>query len=160
LKEYQKTENTWKDEALKWFARETPINLERGHEYAAYIINAIKGGEVFSFNGNVPNTKLITNLPDDACVEVPVFVDQAGLHPVHIGALPPQCVALNHVSVMVEEMAVEAALTGDPRLLFHSICFDPLTAAVLSLAEIKTMVNEMLQQNQPYLSQFKQFNTG
>jgi alpha-galactosidase len=157
LKEYQEAESSWKDEAKKWFDKETPISLKRGHEYAAYIINALKGGEIFNFNGNVPNTQLITNLPENVCVEVPVYVDRNGFRPVHVGALPPQCVALNHVSVMVEEMAVEAALTGDPALVYHAIAYDPLTAAVLSLAEIKAMVNEMLSQNQPYLPQFKHF---
>jgi alpha-galactosidase len=155
LKEYQQAENTWKDEARQWFAEETPISLERGHEYAAHIINAWRGGEIFFFNGNVPNTGLITNLPQGACVEVPVFVDKAGFHPVHVGALPAQCVTLTHVNVMVEEMAVEAALTGNPRLAFQAVAHDPLTAAVLSLAEIKEMVNEMLQQNRDYLPQFK-----
>lgn len=155
LKEYQRAEKTWKDEARQWFAQETPISLERGDEYAAHIINAWRGGEIFSFNGNVPNTGLITNLPPDACVEVPVFVDKAGFHPVHVGALPPQCVTLTHVNVMVEEMAVEAALTGNPRLVFQAIAHDPLTAAVLSLAEIKEMVEEMFQQNRDYLPQFK-----
>jgi len=157
LKEYQKREGDWKEEAKKWFAKETPISLERGHEYAAYIINAIKGGETFQFNGNVPNTKLITNLPDDVCVEVPVFVDKAGLHPVHVGALPPQLVALNHLSVMTEEMAVEAALTGDPTLVYQACCYDPLAASVLSLAEIRSMVNELLEVNRPYLTQFQHF---
>ena len=157
LKEYQNTETTWKEEAKKWFATDAPISLERGHEYAAYIINALKGGEIFGFNGNVPNTGLITNLPENACVEVPVFVDKAGFHPVHVGALPPQCVTLTHTSVMVEEMAVEGALTGNPRLIFQAIAHDPLTAAVLSLAEIKTMVNEMFQQNRDYLPQFSHF---
>ena len=156
LKEYQNKEATWKAEAVKWFAQETPISLERGHEYAAHIINALKGGDVFSFNGNVPNKQLITNLPENACVEIPVFVDKGGFHSTHVGDLPPQCVALNHVSVMVEEMAVEACLTGDARMVFHAICYDPLTAAVLSLAEIKTMVNEMFQQNKDYLPHFKE----
>jgi alpha-galactosidase len=155
LKEYQQAETTWKDEAKQWFAQETPISLERGHEYAAHIINAWRGGDIFFFNGNVPNTGLITNLPPGACVEVPVFVDKAGFHPVHVGALPPQCVTLTHVSVMVEEMAVEAALAGNPRLVFQAIAHDPLTAAVLSLAEIKEMVNVMLQQNRDYMPQFR-----
>jgi alpha-galactosidase len=155
LKEYEAKEDTWRDEAKKWFAEETPISLERGHEYAAWIINALQGGETFQFNGNVPNTCLIPNLPEDVCVEVPVLVDKAGLHPVYVGPLPPQCVALTHISVMVEEMAVDAALTGNPRLVFQAIAYDPLTAAVLSLAEIKEMVNEMLQQNRDYLPQFK-----
>ncbi|MCJ7736785.1 MAG: alpha-glucosidase/alpha-galactosidase, partial [Anaerolineae bacterium] len=157
VKEYRSRDETWKAEAEKWFAKETPINLERGHEYAAHIINALQGGEIFGFNGNVPNSGLISNLPDGVCVEVPVYVDKGGLHPVHVGALPPQCVALNHVSAMVEEMAVEASLTGDPELVFHSIAYDPLSAAVLSLAEIKEMVNEMLEQNRDYLPQFKHF---
>ena len=156
LKEYQNKEATWKAEAVKWFAQETPISLERGHEYAAHIINALKGGDVFTFNGNVPNKQLITNLPENACVEIPVFVDRGGFHSTHVGDLPPQCVALNHVSVMVEEMAVEAALTGDARMVYHAICYDPLTAAVLSLAEIKSMVNEMFQQNKDYLPHFKE----
>jgi len=157
LREYEERENTWKEEAKKWFAKETPISLERGHEYAAYIINALQGGETFSFNGNVPNTGLITNLPERACVEVPVFVDKGGFHAVHVGPLPPQCVALTHLNVTVEEMAVEAALTGNPRLVFQAIAHDPLTAAVLSLAEIKKMVNEMLAQNRDHLPQFKHF---
>jgi alpha-galactosidase len=157
LKEYQKRENTWKDEAQKWFAEDTPISLERGHEYAASIINALKGGEIFHFNGNVPNTNLITNLPEGACVEVPVFVDKAGLHAVHVGALPPQVVTLVHLNTMIEEMAVEAALIGDPRLVFQAIAYDPLTASVLSLAEIKEMVNEMFRQNRDHLPQFGSF---
>lgn len=157
LKEYQNRNGTWQEEAKKWFARDTPISLARGHEYAASIINAWMGGEIFHFNGNVPNTKLVTNLPEGACVEVPVFVDKAGFHPVHVGPLPLQCLALNHISVMVEEMAVEASLTGDPTLVFQAIAYDPLTAAVLSLAETKEMVNEMLQQNRDYLPQFRCF---
>lgn len=158
LKSYRGREDTWRDEAKKWFDSDTPISLKRGHEYAASIINARMGGEIFEFNGNVPNTNLITNLPENVCVEVPIFVDKAGFHPVHVGALPPQCLALNHISVMVEEMAVEASLTGNPELVFQSIAYDPLTAAVLSLAEIKEMVNEMLQQNKDYLPQFKHFS--
>jgi alpha-galactosidase len=157
LKEYLNTEKTWRDDVKKWLASDKPISLERESEYAAYIINALKGGETFSFNGNVPNTRLITNLPEGACVEVPVFVDKGGFHSVHVGALPPQCVTLTHTSVMIEEMAVEAALTGDPRLAFQAIAHDPLTAAVLSLAEIKTMVNEMFAKNRPDLPQFKHF---
>ena len=157
LNEYQEKEHTWKDKAREWFAEETPISLERGHEYAAYIMNALKGGEVFQFNGNVPNTGLVTNLPEGACVEVPVFTDRAGFHPVHVGALPPQCEALTRLSATIEEMAVEAALTGNPRLVFQAIAHDPLTAAMLSLAEIKQMVNEMFRQNRDYLSQFTHF---
>lgn len=155
LNEYLRREDSWKKDVEAWFAKEEPIKLERGHEYAAYIINAYMGGEPFEFNGNVANTQLITNLPTNACVEVPVLVNRRGLSPIHVGELPAQLAALNNVSVAVEEMAVEAALTGNPRLVYHACCYDPLTASVLSLSEIKDMVQVMLKQNAPYLPQFK-----
>ena len=156
LKEYQRREHTWKDEIKAMIDRPlSSTDLERGQEYAAYIINALQGGQPFGFNGNVPNAQLITNLPVRACVEIPVYVDKGGFHAIHVGDLPPQLATLVHTSVMIEEMAIQAALTGDPRLVLHAILHDPLTAAVLSLAEIRQMVNDMFQQNRDYLPQFK-----
>jgi len=155
LDEYLRREKAWKKEIKEWFAQGAPFPLERGHEYAAHIMNAYMGGEPYEFNGNVPNRGLISNLPQDACVEVPVVANKRGLNSIHVGALPPQCAALNNVSVAVEEMAVEAALTGDPEMVFHACAYDPLCAAVLSLAEIRKMVKQMLKKNQPYLPQFK-----
>ncbi len=156
LKEYQKTEKIWKDGVKVQLAKQvTGDDLTRGHEYAAYIINALKGGEPFQFNGNVPNTHLITNLPLDACVEVPVLVDKAGLHPVHIGALPPELSLLTTLSSGIEELAIEGSLAGDPTMIFRAICHDPLTAAVLSLDEIRQMTNDLFTQHQSYLQQFK-----
>jgi alpha-galactosidase len=157
LERYSEREQSWREDAKRWFASDNPISLERGHEYAAYIINALQGGEPFEFNGNVRNTGLITNLPQDACVEVPVWASRKGLTPVYIGALPPQVAMLTGITSQLEEMAVEGALTGDPRLIYQAIAHDPLTAAVLSLAEIKTMVNEMFAQNREYLPQFQHF---
>lgn len=157
VKRYVEREGNWREEAREWFASETPIDLARGHEYAAYIMNAIMGGDPFEFNGNVRNTGLITNLPQDACVEVPVWASRKGLSPVHVGALPPQCALLTNLSASIEEMAVEAAVSGDPRLVYQAIAHDPLTASVLSLAEIKEMVNCMLEKNKEYLPTFQHF---
>ncbi len=156
LKEYQNNELTWKDQVrMELESTLEAQDLERGHEYAAYIINALAGGETFIFNGNVPNTQLITNLPEGACVEVPVAVDKAGFHPIHVGALPAQCALLTQLSSGIEEMAIEASLTGDPTMVYRAICHDPLTAAVLSLAEIRQMTNELFAQHKDHLPQFK-----
>ncbi|MBN1887179.1 MAG: alpha-galactosidase [Thermoflexales bacterium] len=156
LKEYQNNEATWKDIVKQRLAQPlTDRDLERGMEYAAYIINALEGGEPFKFNGNVPNTHLVPNLPAGACVEVPVYVDKAGFHPVHVGCLPPECALLTQLSSGVEEMAITAALTGDPTMIYRAICHDPLTAAVLSLAEILQMTNELFDRHKDYLPQFK-----
>jgi len=159
LKEYQNTEATWKEIVKDELAKPiTPEDLERGHEYAAYIINALKGGEMFKFNGNVPNTNLVTNLPQGACVEVPVLVDQAGFHPIQVGALPPESVLMTGLSSGIEELAIQGALTGDPVAIYRAICHDPLTASVLSLAEIRKMTNELFAQHKDYLPQFKSFS--
>src|SRR5512138_166851 len=156
LKEYQYNEATWKDQVKERLAKPlTGEDLERGQEYAAYIINALKGGEMFKFNGNVPNTRLITNLPDGACVEVPVVVDKAGFHAIHVGALPPECALLTQLSSGIEEMAITASIEGDPTMVYRAICHDPLTASVLSLAEIRQMTNELFAQHKDYLPQFK-----
>jgi alpha-galactosidase len=156
LKEYQQTETSWKTDVRVELAKEVyGSDLERGQEYAAYIINAFKGGEAFKFNGNVPNTQLVTNLPQGACVEVPVLADRSGIHPMHVGALPPQCALLAGLSSGIEELAIQGALTGDPMAIYHAICMDPLSAAVLSLAEIREMTNELFACHQQYLPEFK-----
>jgi len=156
LKEYQHNEATWKDQVKMQLAKPlTEENLERGQEYAAYIINALQGGEMFKFNGNVPNTGLINNLPEGACVEVPVVVDKAGFHSIHVGALPPECALLTQLSSGIEELAIQGSLEGDPVAVFRAIAHDPLTASVLSLAEIREMTNELFAQHKDYLPQFK-----
>jgi alpha-galactosidase len=156
LKEYQHNEATWKDQVREQVAQPlSEEDLQRGHEYAAYIINALQGGEPFKFNGNLQNTQLISNLPEGACVEVPVLVDRAGFHPMHVGALPPECALLTQLSSGIEELAIQASLSGDPTLVYRAICHDPLTASVLSLAEIRGMTNELFAQHRQYLPQFE-----
>jgi len=157
LKEYLAREDTWKEDVKRWLEY-APVELKRGKEYAAYIFNAMIGdGTMFEFNGNIRNFGLIDNLPYGACVEVPIVASKRGFSPIKVGSLPPQVAILNYVNSMCEELAVEGSLTGDPIKVFHAICYDPLTSAVLSLAEIRDMVNEMFEANKEYLPQFKHF---
>jgi alpha-galactosidase len=155
LNEYLERENTWKKEIDDWLAEEK-VEIERGKEYAAYIFNATIGdGTLFEFNGNVRNFGLIDNLPVGCCVEVPVLASKRGLSPIHVGPLPEQLALLVNTSARCEELAVEAAITGDPRKVFYAICFDPLTSSVLSLNEIKQMTDEMFKANRQWLPQFR-----
>ena len=155
LAEYRRREHDWQSDIVQWLDNPAPLNLARGHEYAAYIMNAWLGGEPFQFNGNVANKGLITNLPQDACVEVPVWASRSGLQAVHIGALPPQVAVLTGASAQIEEMAVEAALTGNKRLVYHACANDPLSSAVLSLAEIRQMVDDLFAANAAYLGHYQ-----
>ena len=154
LNEYRWRETEWKQDMEKWF--DEPLELERGKEYAAYIFNAIFGdGEMFKFNGNVRNFGFIDNLPYGCCVEVPVLASRHGLEPIAAGKMPPQLALLSGTSAQIEELAVEGSLAGDKEMIYRAICYDPLTASVCSLAEIRDMVNEMFEQNKEWLPQFK-----
>jgi alpha-galactosidase len=160
LHDYQKRKDTWKKQIEEWLADPNP-DLKRGHEYAAWIFNAVFGDKnLFKFNGNVPNNGLIDNLPRNACGEVPVLASPRGLESVKVGLLPDQIAALVHMSCICEEMAVEGALTGDPRKVYQAISFDPLTSAVLGIQEIKEMTSKMFVQNKDYLPRFKSFDLG
>lgn len=154
IKYYLDAEATWRDNIQTEL--EKPIDLNRGHEYAASIFNATIGdGDLYEFNGNVRNFGLIDNLPEGCCVEVPVMASKRGFNPMHVGALPPQLALLNNISSRCEEMAVEAAITGNPEMVYHAVLFDPLTSAMLSMAETKEMVKEMFAANKDYLQHFK-----
>jgi alpha-galactosidase len=154
LEEYRKREATWKDEILKWLGQDK-VDLARSNEYAANIFDATIGsGQLFTFNGNVRNTGLIENLPHNACVEVPVVASYAGLQSVYVGALPTHLAVLTGANALCEELAVQASLEGDARKVFHAICMDPLTSAVLGLAEIRDMVRTMFDKNRDWLPQF------
>lgn len=154
LNTYAQRSKNWRTLSKKALAEDLP--LERGGEYASFIFNAVFGDNTpFEFNGNVPNTNLIENLPENACVEVPVLASKKGIVPFHVGAMPEQLAILCNTSSRCEELALAGALQGDPRLIYQSIIFDPLTSAVLSLEEIREMVNRMFGANRKYLGYFK-----
>jgi alpha-galactosidase len=142
------------------FAKTDPLSIEsttlgpRSAEYCSHIIEAKETGRVFRLNGNIRNDGSIANLPNGCCVEVPIYVDRTGLHAAVVGNLPPQCAALNMSNILVQGLAVEASFTGDPELVMHAVALDPLTAAVLTLQEIRDMVSEMLVAEAKWLPQF------
>lgn len=133
-----------------------PIDLRRSEEFASYIFNAVFGdNKMFEFNGNVRNYNLIENLPYGACVEVPVLASKYGLKSMHVGNMPPQLAALCNISSRCEEMAVEGALKGDREMIYHACYFDPMSSAILSLEEIKNMVDDMFAEHEGWLPMFK-----
>lgn len=143
-----------KYKTVDYLATESKKIQRRSVEYCSYILEAAETGNVFRLNGNVRNDGYITNLPQGCCVEVPIFVDARGLHPVRIGDLPPQCAALNQSNVTVQQLAVEAALTGNPELAMQAVALDPLTSAVCTLKEVRDMTREMLEAERQWLPEF------
>lgn len=155
LKEYLEREHTWEKEYQDW-VDEGEVELERGEEYASNIFNAIFGDHTpYFFNGNLRNKGYITNIMEGACVEVPVVATKKGIASIKQVTLPQHLAVLVNNSAGIEELAVRGAIEGDPQKIFQACLFDPLTSSVLSMQEIKDMVQEMLNINKEYLGYFK-----
>jgi alpha-galactosidase len=114
------------------------------YEYAALIMDSMATGRVRRVHGNVLNTGLIQNLPDEAVVEVPCLVDRNGVQGVFAGRLPIQCAALNSAAVHVQLMTIEAAISGSREALYQAAFLDPHTASELTIDEIVALCDEML----------------
>lgn len=112
-------------------------------EYAPQVIHSLVTGTRRTIQVTTPNTGLIGNLPDGAAVEVPATVDRLGVHPHHVGALPPQLAALNRGFLNVVELVVAAAVESDPRHIRHAAMADPATAAALTVDEIWGLCDAM-----------------
>jgi alpha-galactosidase len=128
------------------------VGVERSEEYASRLIHSLETGTRRRFNLNVPNgTNAIENLPTDACVEVPVFVDGSGLHPASVGALPTQLAAFDRQHAAVYELAVEGALEGNRAKVHRAVKLDPLSGAACSLDDLHAMTEELIEANAAYL---------
>ena len=153
-------------ENRNWFEEEFPRLMEqltlrfrredRGREHGSYIIESLETGRIYRGHFNVPNDGCITNLPEDAVVEVPGYVDGNGLNIPRVGDLPPGCAAICNASIDVQRLAMEAAVNGDDVLLRQAMMMDPLTGAVCNPREIWQMVDEMLVAGEKWLPQYRQ----
>ncbi|MHC4982701.1 MAG: alpha-galactosidase [Planctomycetota bacterium] len=150
-------QNWFKTDFANWLkAEDPPIKPEnRGHEHGSYIIEALETGRVYRGHFNVPNDGCITNLPDDAIVEVPGYVDRNGINIPQVGDLPVGCAAVCNASISVQRLAVEAAVQGDVKLLKQAMMMDPLAGAVCDPYEISQMTDEMLIAQAKWLPQYK-----
>ncbi len=127
------------------------VEVHRSHEYGSGIIHSIETGIPRVINGNVPNRGLISNLPEGCCVEVPCLVDKNGVQPVAIGELPPHLAALMQTNINVQDLTVEAALTGKREHIYHAAMLDPHTAAELDLDQIWNLVDDLIEAHGDWL---------
>jgi alpha-galactosidase len=121
-----------------------PIEFEPEGELAPRYIHSLVTGERRVEYGNVRNEGLIDALPTGCCVEVPCVVDGDGVHPTMIGALPPQCAALNRTFINVAELTMRAALEESREHVYQAVMLDPNAAATLTIDAMTTMVDELI----------------
>ena len=132
------------------------ISKTKSDEYAADIFNArIGDGKPFVFNGNVLNNGSIPNLPDDACVEVPVVADFMGFKTTVAGKLPDHLAILVNNTARLENLTIEAAMKKSKDMVYYAVYNDPLSSAVCSLDEIKSMCDELFEVNKDFLGDYR-----
>lgn len=127
----------------------------RSYEYASRIMQSIVEGTPYKIGGNVLNKgHLISNFPEEACVEVPCLVDGQGIHPCYVGALPVQCAAMNMTNINVQLLTIEAAVTKKKEHIYQAAMLDPHTGSELDIDTIKKMVDELIDAHGEYLPKF------
>lgn len=146
--------NAWKKEYAELLENGVKEHT-RSREYASQIMEAIVTNTPYEIGGNVLNTDhLITNLPAEACVEVPCLVNGSGIHPCHVGPLPVQCAAMNMTNINVQLLTIEAARTRKKEHIYQAAMLDPHTSSELDIATIKKMVDELIEAHGDYLPEY------
>ncbi len=119
------------------------VEHTRSKEYASHIMEAIVTDTPYKIGGNVLNHGCISNLPDDACVEVPCLVDGKGIHPTYVGALPPQLAAMNMTNINVQNLVIAAAHEMSMEHVYHAAMLDPHTGSSLDTDQIVALCDEL-----------------
>ena len=135
----------------------TPIytqQLKRSNEYASYIIDGVVNNNEVTINANVMNKSYIDNLPSNCCVEVPCLINSNGYSPKKFGKLPEHLAALIRTNINVQILTAEAAISKKREHIYHAALLDPLTAANLSIDEIYSMTDKMIEAHSKYLPKY------
>ena len=142
----------WAEDRLK-YANDN-ITHNRTREYASRIMEAMVTDVPTKIGGNVINHNLITNLPSEACVEVPCLVNKLGIQPTHVGALPPQLAAMNITNINVQLLTIEAAVTKKKEHIYHAAMMDPHTSAELSIDDIVALCDDLIEAHKGWLPEY------
>ena len=145
--------NGWKNAKANYLNGD--ITHKRTHEYASYIMESIVTNIPYQIGGNVLNTGLITNLPSDACVEVPCLVNKLGIQPTVVGKLPVQLAAMNMTNINPQLLTIEAAATKKKEYIYQAAMLDPHTSSELSIDDIVKMCDELLEAEKDWLPEYK-----
>ena len=143
---------TWKELREKVVSND--VEHTKSSEFGGQIINSIVTNKDLRIHGNVLNKGFITNLPNDACVEVACLVNRAGIQPTYYGDLPEQCAALNRTNINVQNMVIEAAKQRKKELVYMAAYLDPHTAAELSMDDIKSLCDDLFEAHGSWIPKY------
>lgn len=131
------------------------LSHTRSREYASRIMEAMETNQPFKFGGNVLNTGLITNLPQNACVEVACIADASGVTPTYVGDLPEQCAAMNRTNINVQLLAIQAAVTRKKDYIYQAAMMDPHCQSELSIDDIVALCDDLIEAHTGWLPEYR-----
>ena len=152
---HMRQEKNWR-QTMDDYLKNGTVDKNKSVEYAANIFNARFGdGNPFIFNGNIINDGCITNLPKETCVEIPMIADRFGMKKTYVGDLPSHLATFIGTTAGIENMVVEAIMEKNKEKIIRAVTLDPLSSAVCSMEEIRSMCNELFDLNKEYLCDYK-----
>jgi alpha-galactosidase len=131
------------------------LSHTRSHEYASYIMDALVTDVPTEIGGNVINHGMISNLPANACVEIPCIVNRNGVQGCFVGELPEQLAALNRTHINVHLLAIEAAATLSKDKIYQAAMMDPHTRAELTLDQIRSLCDDLIKAHGNMMPKYK-----
>ena len=146
--------NEW-NEVRDSLIKDSHIEHRKTEEFASYIIKAVATDVPFRIHGNVLNTGLITNLPQNACVEVPCLIDRNGINPCYVGELPEQCAAVNRTNINVQLLTIKAAETLKKEYIYMAAMLDPHTSSELSIDDIRNLCDDLIEAHKGWLPEYR-----
>ncbi|MFQ3549857.1 MAG: alpha-glucosidase/alpha-galactosidase [Armatimonadota bacterium] len=148
--------NSWDEMAKSFSDRNEPIeNVRRTREYGSYIIHAMETNEPFVIHGNILNKNHITNLPNNACVELPCLVDYNGIQGIVYGDMPEQCAAVTRTNVNVHLLTQKASATRKKEYVYHAALLDPLTSVNLTMDETIALCDDLFEAHKDWLPEYE-----
>lgn len=153
--DFELSADSYFEELKEMLSNDSEISHEKTFEYAPEIIHAHLTGIPYRANLNFMNTGLITNLPENSCVEVPCYTDSEGIHPCYVGKIPAQLAALNLSNINMQVLMAKAVNDKQLESIYNAVKLDPLASALCDLDQINSMVSELIEGNKDYLKDFK-----
>lgn len=123
--------------------QEFPPDEKSGEQHVQFI-DALVNGNQGRFVLNIPNkNSLIPGIPEDVAVEVPLIVDQKGIHTEEINPPIPRRIMSMYLTprMLRMEWALDAFISGDKRVLQEILVRDPRSKSFL---QVKKVIDEIL----------------
>ena len=132
--------------------REPPREKVLGISAAGLVADLVTGRSAPKHSLILPNDGYIDNVDAGAVVEVPGVIEEGKVGGLPVGSLPGHIASMVAREVEIQELVVDAAVTGSRELALQALLIDPV---VHSARAADAFLDEVLSVHRPYLPSFQ-----